>query len=151
MRTDIKFWSYLVQFFLEWEIFEKRVLQKIKTHILCSITPPLPENRAVCEIMWKNTVQRCRPQMTIERMRIACWLTKATYTHSEYVILLTFTWQQWLHERLSVTYIACLLEILSEYMPIEHESEVLRTWPHMVCRVGLWLLTLTAFWTTLTR
>ena len=31
------------------------------------------KNRAVCEIMWKNTVKRGRPQMTIWRMRIACY------------------------------------------------------------------------------
>jgi len=27
------------------------------------------ENRAVCEIMWKNTVDPDRPLMTVERMR----------------------------------------------------------------------------------
>ena len=31
-------------------------------------------------------VERGRPQMTIWRMRIACWISKATDTHSEYVI-----------------------------------------------------------------
>ena len=46
-----------------------------------------PQNRAVYEIMWDNTVQPDRPQMTISRMRIAYWITKATNTHSEYVIL----------------------------------------------------------------
>jgi hypothetical protein len=30
--------SYLAQFFLEWEIFQTKVVEKIKTHILCSIT-----------------------------------------------------------------------------------------------------------------
>jgi len=39
------------------------------------------ENRAVYEIMWKNIVERGRPQMTIWRMRIACWITKAINTH----------------------------------------------------------------------
>jgi len=38
--------------------------------------------------MWKNVVERDRPQMTVWRMRIACWITKATNTHSEYVILI---------------------------------------------------------------
>jgi len=37
------------------------------------------------EIMWKNTVKRSRPQMTIWRMRIACWILKATNTHTEVV------------------------------------------------------------------
>ena len=37
--------------------------------------------------------------MTIWRMRIACCMTKATNTHPEYVTVIAFTQQQWLHER----------------------------------------------------
>jgi hypothetical protein len=47
----------------------------------------------------------------IRRMRFAWWVTKATDTHSEYVILIAFPRQQWLRERASMlgyTYIACL-------------------------------------------
>jgi hypothetical protein len=57
------------------------------------------ENRAVYEIMWKNIVEWGRPQMTIWRMRIACWLPKAKDTHSECVLLTAFLWQQWSRER----------------------------------------------------
>jgi len=59
------------------------------------------ENRAVYEIVWKNIVETDRSQMTMCRMRIACWITKAADTHSEYVILIAFPLQQWLHERAS--------------------------------------------------
>jgi len=38
MKTDIHFWSYLSEFFLEWEMFHTKVVDKIKTHILCSVT-----------------------------------------------------------------------------------------------------------------
>ena len=38
MKTDIHFWSYLAQFFLEWEMFQTKVVVKIKTHVLCSAT-----------------------------------------------------------------------------------------------------------------
>jgi len=38
------------------------------------------------EIMWKNMVQPDRPQMSIWRMRIECWIPKATNIHWEYVI-----------------------------------------------------------------
>lgn len=38
------------------------------------------ENRAVYKIMWKNTVESERPQMTLGRMRIVCWVPKA-HTH----------------------------------------------------------------------
>jgi len=37
-------------------------------HILCPLTFFLVENRAVYEIMWKDTVHPDRPQMTIWRM-----------------------------------------------------------------------------------
>jgi len=40
-----------------------------------------------------------RPQITIWRMRITCWVPKATNTHSEFVTLTAFPLQQWLHER----------------------------------------------------
>jgi len=40
--------------------------------------------------------------MTIWRMRIACWINKATNTCSECVILIAFPRQQWLHERASM-------------------------------------------------
>ena len=49
-----------------------------KTQILCSVT--FSENLAVYEIMWKNIVERGRPQTTIWRMHIACY--KYTYTHT---------------------------------------------------------------------
>jgi hypothetical protein len=49
--------------------------------------------------MWKIIAQPARPQMTIWRMRIAYWIPKATDTHSEYVILIAFSLQQWFHER----------------------------------------------------
>jgi len=40
-----------------------------------------PENRTVCEIMWKNMVEPDRPKMTIWRMRVACWIIKP-YIHT---------------------------------------------------------------------
>jgi len=36
--TNMRFWSYLAQIFLEREVFHTNVLEKIKTLILCSIT-----------------------------------------------------------------------------------------------------------------
>ena len=62
--------------------------------------------------MWKNILEPGRSQMTIRRMRIVCWIPKATNTHSEYVIFIAFSPQQWLHERPSMlcyTYIACIV------------------------------------------
>ena len=45
-------------------------------------------------------------------MRVACWIPKATNTHSEYEILFAFPLQQWLHERASILrckYNACIV------------------------------------------
>ena len=48
----------------------------------------------------------------IRRMRFACWITKDTDTHSEYVILIAFPPQQWLRERAStLRYTATLVHI----------------------------------------
>jgi len=34
---------------------------------------------------WKNIVERGRQQITIWRMYIACWIPKATITHTQVV------------------------------------------------------------------
>ena len=34
MKTYVHLWSYLAEFFLEWEIFQIKVVEKIKTHVL---------------------------------------------------------------------------------------------------------------------
>jgi hypothetical protein len=65
--------------------------------------------------MWKNTVETGRLLMTIWRVRFACWVPKATSTHTEYLIRIRFPQQQWLNERSSVlrfTYIAHLVRAL---------------------------------------
>jgi len=68
---------------------EKKAVEKIKTHILCSVTF-FPENLAVCEIMWKNIIEPGIPQMVIPHICCACWISAATDTHLEYVILIAF-------------------------------------------------------------
>ena len=55
-------------------------------------------NRTVYDIMWKNTAEPKRPQMTIWRKHIACLIPKATNTLSVYVMLKVFPLQQWLHD-----------------------------------------------------
>jgi len=44
-------------------MFQIKVLEKIKTHILCSVT--FPDNRAIYGIRWKNIAQPDRLQVTI--------------------------------------------------------------------------------------
>ena len=80
------------------------------------------KNRAMYEIIRKNTVKQGRPKMTMWRMRIPCWIPKSTdtNTHSQYVTLIALSLQQWLQERASIlryTFIACLDSFVSSEVP----------------------------------
>jgi len=79
--------------------------------------------------MWKNIVERGRPQMTLRRMRIACWIPKATNTRSEYVILIAFPLQQWLYESVSIlrhTYIFYLVSNWDEFRKMRGTNFILK-------------------------
>jgi hypothetical protein len=66
--------------------------------------------------LWDNVEKYCGARQAtydsiIWRMRFTCWITKATDTHSEPIILIAFPRQQWLRERASMlryAYIACV-------------------------------------------
>jgi hypothetical protein len=96
-------------------MFQTKVVEKITRHIFVVVEnspPPPPESRAFFEIRWKSVVETDRPQITIWRMRIACYIPKARTKHSEYVILIAFPRTHWIHERASMvryTYIAYLV------------------------------------------
>jgi hypothetical protein len=85
------------------------VVEKIKIPILCSTN--VFQKSALYEIMWKNLVESARPQMTIWRMHITCWIPKATQAHSTYLKGITFALKQWLHGSASLLYffILCCL------------------------------------------
>ena len=57
--------------------------------------------------------------MTKWCMRTACWMLKATITHSQYVLLVAFPLQQWLHEcapMLRYTYTAYFVQVYIEVL-----------------------------------
>jgi hypothetical protein len=62
MKTYVHLWSYLAHF-LEWEMFQTKVAENIKTHFMSNTF--FKKNRTVNEIMWKNLVQPDKPHMTI--------------------------------------------------------------------------------------
>jgi len=106
MKTDIHFWSYLDHFFLEWEMFQTNVVEKIKTHVLFSGTL----FRKSCRL-WDDVDKYCRAGLaTNDSMAHAhCVLDR-----SGYVVLRAFPLQQRLHERASVLrymYMAWLVAI----------------------------------------
>jgi hypothetical protein len=73
-------------------------------------------------------VELDRTQLTLWRMHILCWVSKATNTHSENVILIDFPMQLWLHERASMlryTCIACLVNTIRSVhilTTVEHDT-----------------------------
>jgi hypothetical protein len=81
-------------------MFQTKEIEKIKTYFTIS-NIFFFENRALYDIMWKHLVEPCRPQRNIWRIRIACWITKATNTESQFVTHTLFTLQQCLQERAS--------------------------------------------------
>ena len=63
-------------------------------------------SRKSCRL-WDNVKKYGRARQVtgdniMRRMHFACWITNATNTHTEYVILTTFLGQQWLRERASM-------------------------------------------------
>ena len=61
-------------------MFQTKVVEKTETHILWSVT--FFFNCAIYEIMWENIGEPNRPQMV--HVCIACWITKAADTLSDY-------------------------------------------------------------------
>jgi len=49
MKTVVRLWQYHTEFVLQWEMFQTNVIEKIKAHILCSVTFP----RKSCRL-WEN-------------------------------------------------------------------------------------------------
>ena len=82
MKTFSHLWQYLAKFFLEWEMFQTKVVEKIKTHVLCSVAFFRKSHR-----LWYN-VEKCdgnrgaTDDVTIWRIRVACWESKATSTYA---------------------------------------------------------------------
>jgi hypothetical protein len=129
-------------------MFQTNFVEKIKTHIYVKLLFFL--NCAIYEIMLKNVVELGRPQMTLcDVVHIACWVPQATATCSEYVIIIAFPVQHWLHKNalmllyMYIAYLVCFLQSadLQFFGPLQqtptkqplqsnphgHEKNVLRT------------------------
>ena len=61
-------------------------------------------------------------------MRFACRITKATDTHTEYLILIVFPRQRWLHERATVLHLyvhcECCFGVGTKYVHTLSRQEV---------------------------
>ena len=56
MKTNTHLWSDLNQFYFEWEVYQIKAAEKIKTRILNPVTF-FRKKDAVYEIVWKNIVE----------------------------------------------------------------------------------------------
>ena len=142
MKTFLHFWRYLAKLLLKWEMFWTEVVEKMKTHILCSITFFRKSHRIWYNVKYVVETGRATNDVTIWRIRVACSISKAictygrahahdpryphAHTHArtrkhahtdQYVILIAFPQQQFIRERASMlryTYIACLVSNSSQ-------------------------------------
>ena len=95
-------------------MFQTKVVEEIKTHILCSVPPPPLKSCRLWDNVRKYGTAGKITDNTTRRMHYAFWMKKAAGTHSEYVIRIAFPSQQWLRERillLHCQFTACLVII----------------------------------------
>ena len=81
----------LTGFSSEWDVLDKIFRENLNKYV--NFFPRI--------VLWDNVVEPGKSQMTIRRMRLICWMSKAIETHWEYVVLTTLSRQQWLLERVS--------------------------------------------------
>jgi hypothetical protein len=105
-EDNIHFLPYLAEFF-------ETVRRNQNTHFMFN---NFVSNSAVYEV---NVGKYCTARQSADdnimwNIHTVCWTTKATNTHSEYIILTAFPLQEWLHEHTSMlcyTYVACLVNL----------------------------------------
>jgi hypothetical protein len=99
MKTCVHLSYYIGEFFLGGERFQKKIVEKIKTQILYSFN--FFSFWRSCRL-WYNEENMVEPDSSqIRRMRITCWITKATETLRTYK-LVAFPLQQWLGKGVSM-------------------------------------------------
>ena len=81
MKTFAHLWQYLGEFFLNWEMFQTKFVEKIKTHILCSVAFFF---RKSCRL-WENVEKYGRDRDHKWRHNMAhmrCMMDKQGYMHA---------------------------------------------------------------------
>jgi len=110
VKTNVHFWSYLAQFFLEWNMFQTKSAEGIKTRNLRSITFFF-ENRAVDKITWKKY---CR----LGQAHAHCMLDNLGYKHTHTICntycfsTATMVAQKRLNVTLFVHFLSCFLTVI---------------------------------------
>ena len=114
MKTFIHFWSHLAEFFLKWEIFRTKFVEKVVTYFMFSSF-----FRKLCNLRDKVEKYGRAGQTTdndmIRLMRFVCWIKKDIDMDSEYVIVTFFLFSrlQWWRESASVLKLTLTLHVLT--------------------------------------
>ena len=137
LKIDTHLWLYLAVLFRMRNVSNESCRGNWNTHFVFSKVLFIYFSKS-CHL-WEcgKNIEPDRPQLAVWRMRIACWIPKATNTHSQYVIFIAYPLQQWLHERSSMsryTYIGCLVC----YLPFRYFFHI--------CRISAILGNLMWFW-----
>jgi hypothetical protein len=153
MKTYVHLW-YLAEFLLHWEMFQTESLEKIKKTQFCSVA----FSRKSCH-SWDNVEKYCRRRHatdgnTIIALECTCWISKATDTHSEYVILIAFPRHQWLYNGTSMlySYIHCLPSFYLRWLLFLFSWEKIRGRITWTFSTDMWTQTvrlIMSFWATL--
>ena len=78
MKTFSHLRQYLAEFFLEWDMFKIKVVEKIKIHILCSMTFPRKSHH-----LWENVEKYGGARETADDIMAArCMLDNKGYTRA---------------------------------------------------------------------
>jgi hypothetical protein len=71
MKTFWHLWQYLAEFFLKWDIFQIKFVEKVKTHILWSV----PIFRKSCRL-WDNVEKYGGASEVADYIMALCMLDK---------------------------------------------------------------------------
>jgi hypothetical protein len=83
-------------------MFQTKVVEKIKTHILCSVLFFRKSHHLRDNVGKYGRIGQATGCNVIRRMCIECRVYKATDRHQKYVILTVLRRQQWSRERVPV-------------------------------------------------
>ena len=122
-------WQSVAELFLKWEMFYTKVLEKIKTHILCSVT----FFRKSCRL-WDNVEKYSGAREVTDdnrkwSLRLACWISKVTRapTHTEKCWISTVTRVSQM--LFSVTlYVHCVLCFCCHLVAVDFAAEIRFCW-----------------------
>jgi len=98
--------SYFIKFFFEWEMFETNVVEQ-KTKCMFSKFFFSPK--------FMLFMRQYSKTLHSQTGHTPCWIPKTTNTRLEYVMLIAFPLQQWLHKSASMLcymYFACLVFVV---------------------------------------